>query len=258
MKQEIFGFSQMYACSLQKTITKTVNGAKKETLIKIDITDLAILKWFVDNYSKLNKMVIENSEYVWVSYKKVLDELPILCISKQALSDRFQKLVEFKLLTFKLLKENGTYTLFGFGENFNKLLIYNSKSDKEIPRNVQKSIIENVLIEKYLNPNYYITENIDLEYELEELKIIQQYIDVDELKRYINKIGYKTYLQTPWWKITAKYKKSKIKKCQLCGSTKNLNVHHSNYSILGNEFNNLDELTVLCQSCHYKFHKGDN
>ena len=74
-------------------------------------------------------------------------------------------------------------------------------------------------------------------------------------KKYFTKKLYTDYLQTEYWR---KVMENKIKqsgnKCQLCGSTKNLNVHHNSYEHIGNELNHLNDLVVLCKDCHKKFH----
>lgn len=45
----------------------------------------------------------------------------------------------------------------------------------------------------------------------------------------------------------------KYDKCQNCGGTNNLDVHHND----GDPFNNrLNNLTLLCRSCHIKEHRG--
>ena len=65
---------------------------------------------------------------------------------------------------------------------------------------------------------------------------------------------YHDYLQTPEWNITRKmaYKRAKYA-CQMCGKGGVvLNVHHNNYSNLGNE--RREDLIVLCRDCHEKFH----
>jgi hypothetical protein len=66
-------------------------------------------------------------------------------------------------------------------------------------------------------------------------------------------MNYKQYLNsTHWQKIkTTVYKKRR--KCQICGKSFNLNIHHITYERLGKEL--LSDLVVLCQSCHYKAHK---
>lgn len=44
-------------------------------------------------------------------------------------------------------------------------------------------------------------------------------------------------------------------KCELCGSAKNLQVHHITYENLGYE--PLDDLLVVCRKCHEELHKED-
>ena len=40
--------------------------------------------------------------------------------------------------------------------------------------------------------------------------------------------------------------------CQVCGSKRNLEVHHVSYIALGNE--SLEDLTTLCRGCHQSIH----
>ena len=76
-----------------------------------------------------------------------------------------------------------------------------------------------------------------------------------EAKQYIRSMKYADFLLTPYWKeISSRVKMRRNNRCQLCGSTKGLEVHHSDYSIHGDEINNIDKLTVLCHKCHAKFH----
>jgi 5-methylcytosine-specific restriction endonuclease McrA len=41
-------------------------------------------------------------------------------------------------------------------------------------------------------------------------------------------------------------------KCEACGGTNKLHVHHKTYENFGNE--SIDELELLCSSCHRKRH----
>ena len=122
MRYTIEGFSQEYAITLRKNIF--TNG--KEKLIKIDCTDLVILRWFVDFYPNMKKMTIDGQEYAWLSHKKLEEDLPLLDISKRACIERMQKLVEFDILKYKLLKEGGTFSLYTFGDNYINLLRSNA------------------------------------------------------------------------------------------------------------------------------------
>lgn len=115
MKYTIEGFSQEYALTLKKNII-TKYGVEKT--IKIDFTDLVILRWFVDFYPNMKKMIINGKEYVWLSHKKLLNDLPLLDISKRACIERMQKLVEFEILEYRFVKDGGTFSLYTFGKNY--------------------------------------------------------------------------------------------------------------------------------------------
>ena len=61
------------------------------------------------------------------------------------------------------------------------------------------------------------------------------------------------YLNTREWKV--KRKRALIQagnRCQICGSTHRLEVHHRTYERLGNEL--LSDLVVLCRKCHQHYH----
>ena len=82
-------------------------------------------------------------------------------------------------------------------------------------------------------------------------------LDEWEIKDYINnQMTYKMYLMTPYWQLVSNLARRKAKyKCQLCGSNESLNVHHKTYKHKGFEIINMDDLIVLCQDCHQKFHE---
>lgn len=68
---------------------------------------------------------------------------------------------------------------------------------------------------------------------------------------------YPAFLQTPYWSAVRNYVVwLRNGRCQLCLSRTNLNVHHPPqiYGMRGYEYQNPEELVVLCQPCHAKFH----
>ena len=68
---------------------------------------------------------------------------------------------------------------------------------------------------------------------------------------------YKEYLQSDTWKEKRKLKLSESgNSCQLCNSQINLHIHHRTYERIFKE--NLNDLTVLCQICHSRFHETIN
>ena len=122
MKFTIEGFSQEVAINLQKEIDGKIK--------KLDCTDLVILRWFVDFNPDMRKMTIDGKEYSWVFYNKIIEDLPLIDISKRALSERLQKLVDLGILDFYLCKEGGTFTLYRFGNNYQKLIKGCCSNDK--------------------------------------------------------------------------------------------------------------------------------
>lgn len=114
MKYTIEGFNQAYATTL--TAETTING--KTVTRKIDCTDLVLLRWFVDFYPKMKKVEIDGKQYAFVSHKKVLDDIPILGVTPKAIIDRMKKMVFFGILDYKFLKDNGSISVYGFGENY--------------------------------------------------------------------------------------------------------------------------------------------
>ncbi len=119
MKSTIAGFNQEFALTLKKTV-EGKNGAEKT--IKIDCTDLTILRWLVDFWPSMKKMNVDGKEYAWLTHKKLQEDIPLLDISKRACVERMQKLVEFKILDYKFLKQGGTFSLYAFGENYINLV----------------------------------------------------------------------------------------------------------------------------------------
>jgi hypothetical protein len=70
----------------------------------------------------MTKKIIDGKEYAWVNYQHILDDMPLLNIGKRSLMDRFKKLVDLKVLSHITYKENGTFSYYGFGENYSLLI----------------------------------------------------------------------------------------------------------------------------------------
>jgi hypothetical protein len=66
-------------------------------------------------------------------------------------------------------------------------------------------------------------------------------------------VNYQDYIKSSKWKEKSEAAKKRAGyRCQVCNDENFLNVHHRTYENLGNENDN--DLTVLCASCHEKFH----
>lgn len=118
MKYTLEGFSQEVALSMRATITE--NGRTKT--IKLDCTDLIILRWIVDFFPHMKKAIINGTEYAWVNYDSLLEDLPLLDLGKRALSDRLRKMETFGILKHETVRTKGTYSYYSFGPEYSRLI----------------------------------------------------------------------------------------------------------------------------------------
>jgi hypothetical protein len=116
------------------------------------------------------------------------------------------------------------------------------------------NIIENIND----NPDSKLTNYIKIYYDNENTqKSYDKLFDLMdiELENYISKLSYQIFLRTNYWQIISSYKKLLSgNKCQLCGSKERLQTHHNDYKNRGSEYKNLNDLVVICNKCHSKFH----
>ena len=87
-------------------------------------------------------------------------------------------------------------------------------------------------------------------------RVLCQNMDLIEADR-LRLMPYEEFLRTPYWNAVRNYVVwLRSGRCQLCFSIANLNVHHPPklYGMRGYEYRNPEQLVVLCQPCHAKFH----
>lgn len=64
---------------------------------------------------------------------------------------------------------------------------------------------------------------------------------------------YEEYLKTPAWRTKRNHALRLAEfRCSVCGSRRNLQVHHKSYERLGREWD--QDLQVVCQTCHANHH----
>lgn len=137
MKLFVNGFSQEAVLSMVDTV-KDSHG--KDKTIRIDCTDLEILRWLVDFYPKMSKIRDGSHEYAFFTYKKVLDDLPILNISKHALADRFRKMEHFGILKLKCnKKKDGTFMYVAFGDAYISMISTDAAHSVNLQRGCQST-----------------------------------------------------------------------------------------------------------------------
>lgn len=124
MKYTIEGFSQEAALSMQATITKDGNTKT----IKLDIVDLTILRWIVDFYPNMKKTIIDGTEYAWVDYTAFIEDMPLLGLSNQSLYKRCIKMVQLGILKHKTVRNKGTFSYYGFGPEYQRLVNRSNKT----------------------------------------------------------------------------------------------------------------------------------
>jgi hypothetical protein len=153
MKYTIEGFNQKAAMN--------ITAEKDGKTLKLDCTDLIILRFFVDFYPNMTKKIIDGKEYAWVNYQHILDDMPLLNIGKRSLMDRFKKLVDLKVLSHITYKENGTFSYYGFGENYSLLISDYEQECRETISEGMKNIAEGVknIAEGVKNIAYPCEEN---------------------------------------------------------------------------------------------------
>lgn len=118
MKYTLEGFSQEAALSMQATITE---GGRTKT-IKLDLIDLTIIRWIVDFYPNMKKVLIEGTEYVWLDYSAFVEDMPLLALSNQSLYKRCMKMVRLGVLKHRTVRSKGTFAYYAFGPEYSRLV----------------------------------------------------------------------------------------------------------------------------------------
>ena len=117
----------------------TIMGFNQKQAIEmgLDLTDLMLLSWLKDFYHAMDKVIVNNKQYAWISYKYLLDDIPIIGIgNRRSLARRFDKLCEKNLVEkhVSYLKDNtkGKYTYFAITENTMGLLTNEVSKDSKV------------------------------------------------------------------------------------------------------------------------------
>lgn len=114
----------------------------------------------------------------------------------------------------------------------------------------------NTPTQRYINKFCNKDSDIDItDKEIQREALSPEYVNYETIQKHNSKL-YKEYLQSPLWKIiSSKVKWNANYRCEKCGSTKNLVVHHTSYEFKGVEFLAFHTLQCLCSKCHEKEHR---
>ncbi len=129
------------------------------------------------------------------------------------------------------------------------------KSHKNLEDSKRKTVLENTLyyLENHLNPDKKWDKKITPNLRIYQIRYAN--VDWDAVTNHIRGMDYQNFLKTPYWKAIAAHTKYKAEyRCQLCNSSYNLVTHHRDYRIHGFEHARMQDLIVLCDDCHSRFH----
>ena len=122
LRFSILGFSQERALDIKTTY----NGKD----LKLDVIDLLLMNHIADfpNRKHVMKIIEGDKIFFWMAYSVIIEELPILNLKKQALRDRFDKLVALGVLE-KTTNRTNNMTFFRLTDLYENLkydnLVYN-------------------------------------------------------------------------------------------------------------------------------------
>lgn len=134
MKYSILGFNQQAVLSITKDVIIEQGSGEypKTKTLKLDCVDLLILQDVADfmNRRKIIKFTVDDKIYFSIQYSAIIEDLPILGIKQQALSDRLSKLVELEMLEKVVIKNQaGSFVAFSLGENYESIKYKPSESE---------------------------------------------------------------------------------------------------------------------------------
>ncbi len=160
--------------------------------IKLDLIDATIFeyiyKFAVSN--KAMKQIINDKLYIWCSYKKIIDDNPLINISsKRAIENRLNKLVKIGLLSKFTDKKKGNKTFFNVTDLAYTLVIENTNLSHHGDKGVcHRDDYNSKLYNRELDNN---KENIKEKIDFLKYPNINQAACIEWLgyKRYKNKAG---------------------------------------------------------------------
>lgn len=113
---------------------KSMFGFYQDKLIELglEIKDIIILRAVKDAIESgaLLKKEVDGQEYHWVKASHILDSYPLLDLkTTDSVRRRLKKLVDKGLLTYKLVKENGTFSFYNKTKLLDQICIYKERID---------------------------------------------------------------------------------------------------------------------------------
>ena len=170
----------------------TICGYNQTVLLEHNLTldDVFILKVISSIYfsqsEKISSMIFENCKYIWLSYKYIHKEIPIIG-TERTLINRINSLVEKGFLK-KIVKnrkdgKTGKFLYFSLGENYSLITGENKKTDEKVSSNQMKDFHEgNEKTSSEPMKNFHIKDQL---YNINNTNIKKKYIKPDNCQPFV-------------------------------------------------------------------------
>ena len=170
----------------------TICGYNQTVLLEHNLTfdDVLILKIISAIYfsqsEKITSIIFENCKYIWLSYKYIHKEIPIIG-TERTLINRINSLVEKGFLK-KIVKnrkdgKTGKFLYFSLGENYSLITGENKKTDEKVSSNQMKDFHEgNEKTSSEPMKNFHIKDQL---YNINNTNIKKKYIKPDNCQPFV-------------------------------------------------------------------------
>ena len=170
----------------------TICGYNQTVLLEHNLTldDVFILKVISSIYfsqsEKISSMIFENCKYIWLSYKYIHKEIPIIG-TERTLINRINSLAEKGFLK-KIVKnrkdgKTGKFLYFSLGENYSLITGENKKTDEKVSLNQMKNFHEgNEKTSSEPMKNFHIKDQL---YNINNTNIKKKYIKPDSCQPFV-------------------------------------------------------------------------
>ena len=129
MDLNVLGFNQEKVIKIKNIKIEKRKNAEKEIIQTLEIEDLYLLNRLFNfrGSAKTANAIIDGKVFFWINYKTLLENMPILNMTKETLMNKFKKYVDMKLIERKQMYEKdgikGTYSYMHITEKLEDLQI---------------------------------------------------------------------------------------------------------------------------------------
>ena len=129
MDLNVLGFDQEKVIKIKNIKIEKRKNAEKEIIQTLEIEDLYLLNRLFNfrGSAKTANAIIDGKVFFWINYKTLLENMPILNMTKETLMNKFKKYVDMKLIERKQIYEKdgikGTYSYMHITEKLEDLQI---------------------------------------------------------------------------------------------------------------------------------------